>query len=152
MKSEKQKDVKTIPEKDKTKETREDKEDGMKRNLYRSKKDKIIAGVFGGIAEYLSVDPVLLRIIGVILFFARPGEFIIMYIAAAIIMPETKDGDEEKTAKEQKNESSGRLFIGGGLVILGIIFLLQKYISWFNWDYLWPFIIIGAGVYLLVRK
>ncbi len=43
-----------------------------KRTLYRSKNDKIIAGVFGGLAEYLSVDPVLLRIIGVILFFAKP--------------------------------------------------------------------------------
>ncbi len=74
-----------------------------------------------------------------------------MYIAAAIIMPEA-ESDDEKTDQHQKNESSGRIFIGGALVILGIIFLLQKYISWFNWDYLWPFIIIGAGVYLLVRK
>lgn len=125
-----------------------------KRNLSRSKNDKIVAGVFGGLAEYLSVDPVLLRIIGVILFFAKPGEFIIMYIAAAIIMPEAKDDGGEKAAESRKNESSGRLFIGGALVMLGIIFLLQKYISWlwFSWDYLWPFIIIGAGIYLLVRK
>ena len=151
MKSEKLKDAKTIPEKDKTPEIKEDRVDRIKRTLCKSKKDKIIAGVFGGLAEYLSVDPVLLRIIGVILFFARPGEFIIMYIAAAIIMPEAKD-DNEKTGKDKKNESSGQLFIGGALVVLGIIFLLQKYISWFNWDYLWPFIIIGAGVYLLVRK
>ena len=139
MKSEK-KDA-SIPEKDETKDER------MKRVLHRSKKDKIIAGVFGGLAEYLSVDPVLLRIIGVILFFARPGEFIIIYIAAAIIMPEEKDGQ-----KPHANETDGRLFIGGALVILGIIFLLQKYITWFNWDYLWPFIIIGIGAYLLVRK
>jgi len=139
MKSEK-KDARN-PEKDETKDER------MKRVLHRSKKDKIIAGVFGGLAEYLSVDPVLLRIIGVILFFARPGEFIIIYIASAIIMPEEKDGQ-----KPQANETDGRLFIGGALVILGIIFLLQKYITWFNWDYLWPFIIIGIGAYLLVRK
>lgn len=121
-----------------------------KRTLYRSKNDRIVSGVFGGLAEYFSVDPVLFRIIGVILFFARPGEFILMYIAAAIIIPEAKDAGKAEDAK--RNESSGRVFIGGVLVMLGIIFLLQKYISWFNWDYLWPFIIIGAGVYLLARK
>jgi phage shock protein C len=40
------------------------------KRVYRSKNDKIIAGVCGGIAEYFNVDPVLIRIITVLLFFA----------------------------------------------------------------------------------
>ncbi|MCK4944106.1 MAG: PspC domain-containing protein, partial [Candidatus Aminicenantes bacterium] len=50
----------------------------MKR-LYRSQKDKIIAGVCGGIGEYFGIDPVIIRIITVILFFWG-GSGIIAYI------------------------------------------------------------------------
>ena len=40
------------------------------KRLYRSGSDKVIAGVCGGIGEYFEIDPVLVRIITVILFFA----------------------------------------------------------------------------------
>ena len=38
----------------------------MIRRLYRSKKDKIIGGVCGGIAEYFNVDPVIIRLLWVV--------------------------------------------------------------------------------------
>jgi phage shock protein C len=60
----------------------------MKR-LYRSKKNRKIAGVCGGIAEYLDVDPTLIRLIwvlGTLLW----GAGIIAYLIAWIIIPEKK--------------------------------------------------------------
>jgi len=57
------------------------------KRLYRSKKDKIIGGVCGGIAEYLNIDPTLIRflwVIGSLLW----GAGIIAYILAWIIIPE----------------------------------------------------------------
>ena len=44
------------------------KEETMKR-LYRSRKNKVIAGVCGGVAEYFSVDPTLIRLAAVLIFF-----------------------------------------------------------------------------------
>ncbi len=57
----------------------------MKR-LYRSTTDKVIAGVCGGIGEYFEIDPVLVRLIWVILSLMG-GAGIIGYIIAWIIIP-----------------------------------------------------------------
>lgn len=56
----------------------------MKR-LYKSNKNKMICGVCGGIAEYLNVDPTIIRLLWVIFGFFFVG--LLVYLAAAIIMP-----------------------------------------------------------------
>ena len=61
------------------------------KKLYKSKNDKIVSGVFGGLAEYFDVDSTLLRLAWVVItvftgFF--PG--IIAYILAALIIPNQK--------------------------------------------------------------
>ena len=61
----------------------------MKR-LYRSKTEKMLAGVCGGIAEYFNIDPTLVRLAWAIL--ACFGAGILAYIIAAIIIPEKPDG------------------------------------------------------------
>ncbi|MEA3343371.1 MAG: PspC domain-containing protein [archaeon] len=126
-----------------------------KRSLYRSKDDKIISGVFGGLAGYLNIDPVILRIIGVVLFLAKPGEFILFYIIASIIIPESDKeiSHKETTAsKEEKASVDGGFLFGVALVVLGVVFILQKFFSWFTFDYVWPFALIGVGLYILLRR
>lgn len=59
----------------------------MKKRLCKSADDKMLAGVCGGIAEYLNLDPTLIRIAWVI-FCAMGGAGIPAYVIAAIIMPE----------------------------------------------------------------
>ena len=59
----------------------------MKKRLYRSRKDKMLAGVCGGLAEYFDVDPSLVRLATVLLcLYAGTG--LLVYIIAAIIIPE----------------------------------------------------------------
>ena len=57
------------------------------RMLYRSGKDRILGGVCGGIAEYLGVDPVLIRLLWVIFTLALWGLGILVYIISWIIIP-----------------------------------------------------------------
>lgn len=58
-----------------------------KKRLYRSRKDKMLAGICGGLAEYFAVDPSLVRIACVLLcLYAGTG--LLVYILAAIIIPE----------------------------------------------------------------
>lgn len=57
------------------------------RRLYKSRTNRILGGVCGGIGEYFNVDPTLIRIGAVILGFTGAG--IIAYIIAAICMPES---------------------------------------------------------------
>ncbi len=56
------------------------------KRLYRSTKDKVLAGVCGGIAEYLNIDPVVVRLIWVI-FSLVWGVGIIAYVVAWLIIP-----------------------------------------------------------------
>lgn len=59
---------------------------GVKR-LYRSRQQRILAGVCGGIAEYFEIDPVLVRILWVLLLFAA-GTGLVAYLIAWLIVPE----------------------------------------------------------------
>ncbi len=58
-----------------------------RKKLYRSIDERILGGVCGGIAEYFKVDPVLVRIIFIVLFFGA-GSGLLAYIIAWIIVPE----------------------------------------------------------------
>jgi phage shock protein PspC (stress-responsive transcriptional regulator) len=62
-----------------------------KKKLYRTEgSDKMLFGVCGGLAEYLDVDPTLVRIIWVILvFFGSTGFW--AYLICALIMPKKSD-------------------------------------------------------------
>ena len=59
------------------------------KKLYRSKKNRILGGVCGGIAEYLRTDPTLVRLIWVISSLIW-GLGILAYLIAWIIIPEKK--------------------------------------------------------------
>lgn len=57
-----------------------------KKRLYKSRTDRFICGVCGGLAEYLDVDPTLVRIATALL--CTTGTGVLIYIVAAIVMPE----------------------------------------------------------------
>ena len=61
----------------------------VKKILYRSKKQRMLGGVAGGIAEYFDVDPTLIRLLWVLAIFGW-GAGILAYIVAWIIIPEKK--------------------------------------------------------------
>lgn len=64
----------------------------MKKRLYRSKKDEKLAGVCGGIAEYLGIDSTLVRLIWA-LFVLCAGSGVLAYIVCAIVIPEKPDDE-----------------------------------------------------------
>jgi phage shock protein PspC (stress-responsive transcriptional regulator) len=60
------------------------------KRLLRSKKNKMIAGVCGGIGEYFGVDPTVIRLLWVLFTLFSAGAGILAYIIAWIIIPEGK--------------------------------------------------------------
>lgn len=57
------------------------------RKLYRSRQDRMIGGVCGGIAEYFNIDPTLVRLLAVASIFLA-GSAILAYLIAWIVVPE----------------------------------------------------------------
>ena len=66
--------------------------DNQEKRLYKSDNNKVIAGVCGGLAEYMGIDPTILRIIAVILIFAH-GAGLLIYLIAWICMPKRQQVD-----------------------------------------------------------
>lgn len=76
----------------------------LNKRLYRSRKDQQIAGVCGGVADYLGVDPTLVRLLWVILALAG-GPGLLLYVIMWAIVPEEPEF-VQATANKAKNEDS----------------------------------------------
>jgi len=80
----------------------------MSKKLYRSKKDKKIAGVCGGIAEYFDVDSTLVRLFTVLTLLLG-GAGVVAYIIAWIIVPENPEQvSDDKFDKREESEEKIR--------------------------------------------
>lgn len=75
----------------------------MQKKLYRSKKDKMVAGICGGIGEYFDVDSTLVRLLTVI-FVLLGGAGFVVYIIGWIIIPQTPEQVSDN--KSDKGEES----------------------------------------------
>ncbi len=130
--------------------------------LYRSRKNRIIAGVCGGLGEYLGVDPVLIRIAWVIVsFFGGAG--ILAYVIAWIIIPDEKtktsvlddwrSGKRTSVTANAEEDRQVRYIFALFLIFIGVMFLLSN-IGWsfWSWGYTWPAVLIVLGIIIILSR
>jgi len=70
------------------------------RKIYRSKTDRVLLGVAGGLGEYFEVDPIIVRLIFVLLTIWG-GAGILFYIIAAVVIPEAPKADGKNKDVEE---------------------------------------------------
>ena len=142
----------------------------MNKKLYRSRKEKMIGGVAGGLAEYFEIDPTLVRIIFIVSLFLG-GSGILAYIILWILVPQepyimssaeakeqtetenqkVKDDAQYNTAYEEHRQRR-RSVLGAILIIFGIMFLANNLIPRFDFGDYWPLILIVLGVVVLINS
>ena len=77
----------------------------MTNRLYRSRTNKVFAGVCGGIGEYFDVDPVLIRLMCLLLtVFTAVAPGVVAYVIAVLIVPEAPGITPSKPAQPTKSE------------------------------------------------
>lgn len=118
------------------------------RRLRRSRRDKVIGGVCGGLGRYLGVDPVLLRVAAVALALSG-GVGVLAYLVAWVAIPDAS-ADEPEAAAPQADRHAVVLAVGAALVALGALLLLRVFAPWFGADLFWPLVVIGAGILVVV--
>lgn len=126
----------------------------MQKRLYRSRKDQVIGGVCGGIAEYFGVDSVLVRLLAVMAVLFGGGG-VLAYIIMWVIVPERpKDMEDDEYSYSDNGERkyNSQVVFGTGLIGLGIYLAVQRYIPWDLGEYFWPALLIIGGVYILTRR
>jgi phage shock protein C len=120
---------------------------GGQRLVRRSHSERVVAGVCGGIGRYLGIDPVLLRIAFVILALAN-GLGVIAYVIAWVAIPEERPGQPLGPAPEARRET-GRLVLGGALVVLGLVLLLDRLAPDLD-ELFWPVAVVAVGVAVML--
>lgn len=127
----------------------------MGTKLYRSKTNKILAGVCGGLGEYFRIDPLIIRIVWIAV--ATGGIGIPLYILAIFLLPSKPRNEfyeSEDPFTEAVDEGRNGLALGGVLVLIGIVFLLKEVFQWFDMKVFFPLvlIIVGGGLILNQRR
>jgi phage shock protein PspC (stress-responsive transcriptional regulator) len=124
------------------------------RRLVRSRDDRVIAGVCGGVGEYFGVDAVLIRIAALVLLFAG-GAGALLYLVGWIAMPEAplEPGAAEGAPAHAPGERrSGAVAVGALFVLLGAFFLVDEiWDDFLAWRYVWPIVLILVGAAVLLR-
>jgi phage shock protein C len=118
------------------------------RQLRRSRNDKVVGGVCGGLGRYLGVDPVLLRVAAAALALSG-GVGVLAYVVAWVAIPEAAP-DEPETAAPRADRHAVALAVGAALVALGALLLLRSVVPWFGADLFWPLVVVGAGVLVVI--
>ena len=136
----------------------------MEKRLYRSKKDRILGGVCGGIAEYFDVDPTWVRLLWALCVLAG-GVGLLAYILAWAIIPSNpkqKGSDNGEVARmaarkgrEMRKEERGNGMLIAGIIVLGIglVFLATNFgwLGGWDWKKTWPVFLVIVGIGLLAR-
>ncbi len=135
---------------------------------WRRSRNKVIAGVCGGIAEKFKIDPVVVRLIFVLLLIFGGGG-LLAYIILWIVLPEapwvmpgkTESFDKGVTdepvmdntepVNPEKTQQASRTQLVLGLIMIGVggLFLVAAFIPSFNVHDLWPLALIVFGLFLL---
>ncbi len=87
------------------------------KRLERSERNRVIAGLFGGLGEYLNVDPNLLRLAGVVLLIVAPGAMVLLYALGVLLIP--KSGGKSYLSPEVDMQVVGPVLVGALLVLIG---------------------------------
>ncbi len=131
----------------------------MERKLHRIEGgNSVIGGVAAGFAEYFAIDVAIVRVIFVLgIFTPLTFAYLILWVAlprqfgtAPTVLNDSTNNLNSFTNMATTKQSSSQ--IGGYiLVILGAIFLADEFLPWFDFGRLWPFILIGAGLWILMK-
>lgn len=146
----------------------------MYKELKRSKKNRVIAGVCGGIGQYFQVDPIFIRIIFIAFTFAS-GVGVLVYIILWLLVPDEEGFSYYENVKNEKNikknkdkvknnfsseiknaaeksKSNGPFIIGVVLIAIGLMFLSNNFFSFYNFFKLWPLILVVIGLGILLSS
>lgn len=126
------------------------------KKLKRSRSNRYIMGVCGGLAEYLNIDATIVRLIWFVLALTSFGTFGLAYLICGIVIPED-DGYIESETQASTDKDNGRLLIGIALVLAGAFMLARIVFPWFSYSLrriieFWPALLIVLGVYILLNK
>jgi len=121
------------------------------RKLQRSRSDRMIAGVSGGLARYFDIHPAVFRV-GFVVLTLLGGAGLLIYAAAALVIPDEGKDDSVATAALRNRRDRPWPLIGLGLLAVAGAILLSRATLWPDGDAWWLFLIAGGVILWLTRN
>jgi phage shock protein PspC (stress-responsive transcriptional regulator) len=115
----------------------------------RTNRDKVVAGVAGGLGRYLGVDPVVVRLLFAVAVFVG-GIGVLAYVLAWVIVPSDDDPALDRGRPFALGGQDAGRVIGAAFVVLAFLALIGDH--WWAGDLLFPAGLIAGGIWLLVRS
>lgn len=116
---------------------------------------KAISGVAAGLAEYWDVDVALVRlgfVLGSVFVFPI---FPIAYLVLTFVVPKRNEAFGYQVVEENKipsdKKQNNQRTIGIVAIGLGVIFLLDEFVTWFSFGKLWPLVLIAVGLGIIFK-
>ena len=121
------------------------------RRLSRSRTDRVLGGVCGGLARAIGIDPLVVRVAIVALTVAG-GTGGLVYVLAWLLLPE--EGSEQSLARSAVRDRGTSLgeVLAVGSIVLGVILLVRATGFWFSDAFVWPLLLAGVGLAVIWRQ
>ncbi len=123
----------------------------------RRSDDRMVGGVAGGVAEYLGVDPTIVRVVFVLLLIL--GAFIswaVVYGVLWLLMPEFEMGSGEATESQPSKRGVepgvvfGVMLLGLGVLVLSSRFTVGRFLGGGGMGIVWPLLLVLVGVVVVM--
>ncbi len=121
------------------------------RRLERSRSDRMLAGVSGGLARYFEIHPAVFRV-GFVVLTLLGGAGLLIYVAAALVMPDEGKEDSVATAALRDRRDRPWPLIGLGLLAVAGAILLSRATLWPDGDAWWILLVAGAAILWITRS
>jgi phage shock protein C len=125
------------------------------RKLTRSRNDRVIAGVAGGLAEYLGIDSVLVRVALVVLVLLGFGAGVLLYLIMWIVVPEDTHAQAAAKGGERGpgvSSDAAAYVVGGLLILVGAMWLVRMFVPFFfELRILGPLVLLAVGFAIVAQ-
>jgi phage shock protein PspC (stress-responsive transcriptional regulator) len=125
-------------------------ENGAAKRLERSRSDRMVAGVCGGLARYFDIHPAFYRV-GFVVLTLLGGAGILIYAAAALVIPDQGKEDSIATAALRNRRDRPWPLIGLALVGVALASLLSQATLWPHGD-AWILLLLAGGAILWITR
>lgn len=121
------------------------------KELHRSRDERILAGVAGGLGRYFDISPTFFRI-GFAILTLVGGAGILLYVAAWLVIPEEGESDSIVSEALRRHRDRPWLLAGVGLVAIALVSLVAQADFWPNTGFAWALLLLGGLAIMFAQR
>ena len=121
------------------------------KELHRSRDERILAGVAGGLGRYFDISPTFFRI-GFAILALVGGAGILLYVAAWLVIPDEGASDSIVSEALRRHRDRPWLLVGVGLVAIALVSLFAQADFWPNSGFAWTLLLLGALAIMFAQR